>query len=709
MWWAGATLRCPRIAWATLPSRFRQLKLAAFIALRIARSKRSTTLSLVTLISIVGIACGVLALTVVLAVTDGFQQAFQDRILGIFPHLVVTRTSSAFRDYEAVLDTIRTTPGVKGATPLTGDEMMVANGPYRAGATVQGIDLPSVASVLDLAALVRTDDLPPGADAATRNPLDGLGEDPGLSVDGATRTLRTPVEGSCLTLIQTGTLAPLVLIDERTSPDADRFRVKALDLRAKTSPVELVPQSGAIITIYETPEPMLLDGGSVGTQATDESAATPARWGREIEVPNGTFSLSATGEKLDLRSERAYSIILWEPAPGRVQSILLTESPDTVIAERTALIRVVDMRPESDTSTLVWNGKDAPLATTHAGEFTGFLPVTARLPGVLLGRTLAKKLQAKLGDALTFVTPLRGLDNKMVGPFGMLPSSARFELAGIFEAGFHDHDSRLALVNIAVAQRFMNRGKLVRSLAVRTDSLVSIDATKARLQRSLDPYPFEDLIQRTYDFESKLATLVGPEYDPKFSPPSTNAPFISGLRNVFQMVNTLRYPGAESATQNRFQIFDWREKNINLFSALELQKIVLTIFFFIIILVGSFVVVGSQTMVVHEKTPDIAILKAMGATSGFVRLVFTLQGLFVAVIGLIAGLAIGLGLIAIIQAVDYQLDSSIYLIDHLPATVDVSELALVALGTLLCTLLTTQISAGRAAAKTPVAGLRQID
>jgi ABC-type lipoprotein release transport system permease subunit len=67
----------------------------------------------------------------------------------------------------------------------------------------------------------------------------------------------------------------------------------------------------------------------------------------------------------------------------------------------------------------------------------------------------------------------------MVGPFGMLPSSARFQLVGVFEVGFHDHDSRLALTNIDVAQRFMNRGKMVRSIAVRTESLTALDRTKA--------------------------------------------------------------------------------------------------------------------------------------------------------------------------------------------------------------------------------------
>ena len=61
----------------------RRVLLAAFVAMRIVRSRRSPTLSLVTGISIVGIAFGVLALTVVLGVTDGFRQSFEERILGL--------------------------------------------------------------------------------------------------------------------------------------------------------------------------------------------------------------------------------------------------------------------------------------------------------------------------------------------------------------------------------------------------------------------------------------------------------------------------------------------------------------------------------------------------------------------------------------------------------------------------------------------------
>lgn len=672
-----------------MSQRLQQLKLATFIALRIARSKRKSTLSLVTLISIVGIACGVMALTVVLAVTDGFQKTFQDRILGIFPHLVVTRASSSFRDYEAILEILRQTEGVVGATPLTGDEMMVANGPYRAGATVEGIDLDSVESTLDLASLVK------------EGGLAGLGEDPGLEVQGPTRTLRTPVEGVSLTVLQTTQDTPFVLVDDRTTPEADHFRVKALDLRATPGPIALEPIDGTVKTVYEMTAPIEIGGGRAPTPSSKGA------WGLELEIPSGRFKLAATAETLALDAGRAYTLVLWTPKPGETSSVILAEHPQARLQEREAAVRVVDLRVEG--AALTWAGASGPFVTTNAGEFTGYRAIPARLPGVLLGKALAKKLAAKLGDELTFVTPLRGLDNKMVGPFGMLPSSARFRVAGVFEAGFHDHDSRLVLSNINVSQRFMNRGKLVRSLAVKTASLTDLDRIKARIQRALDPYPFESLIDRAIGLDEKLKTLVSDPEASRIAVPRPDAPFIGGLRNVTEAVGLLKFSGSDSVKFNRFQIFDWKEKNSNLFSALELQKVVLSIFFFIIILVGSFVVVGSQIMVVHEKTPDIAILKTMGGTSGLVRLVFTLQGLFVAVIGLVAGLAVGLGMVAIIDAVDYELEASIYLIDHLPATVHGSELALIAIGTLLCTLVTTQISAGRAAAKTPVAGLRQVD
>src|SRR5690606_28739395 len=128
-----------------------------------------------------------------------------------------------------------------------------------------------------------------------------------------------------------------------------------------------------------------------------------------------------------------------------------------------------------------------------------------------------------------------------------------------------------------------------------------------------------------------------------------------------------------------------------------------------IVVVGSFVVVGSQIMVIHDKTPDIAILKAMGATSRDVRLVFSLQGLFVAGIGTVVGLLLGVGVCGAVGAVDDEVRASIYLIGRLPARMESLPLPGIAIGPLLCTLVATQYSAGRAAAKAIVHGLRTVD
>ena len=174
-------------------------------------------------------------------------------------------------------------------------------------------------------------------------------------------------------------------------------------------------------------------------------------------------------------------------------------------------------------------------------------------------------------------------------------------------------------------------------------------------------------------------------------------------------MNLVKYQDVDLGYRPRFRLIDWQEMNSNLFSALKLQKMVLTIFFLISIVVGSFVVVGSQVMIIHERTAEIAILRAMGATGGVIRMIFTLQGLFVTTLGTAAGLAAGVGIARLVEVVDYRLDASVYLIDRLPVSLGLLDLVGIAVATAMCTLAATQYSAGRAAAKTPVDGLRAID
>ena len=113
-------------------SLLRRISLAAYVALRIVRSRSSPRLSAVTLISVAGVAFGVMALTIVMGVTGGFQDAFQDRILGLYPHLVVLKRGGDFRAYDQTLEKIRAAPGVVEAAPSTYDDMMIAAGGARA-------------------------------------------------------------------------------------------------------------------------------------------------------------------------------------------------------------------------------------------------------------------------------------------------------------------------------------------------------------------------------------------------------------------------------------------------------------------------------------------------------------------------------------------------------------------------------------------------
>ena len=83
-----------------------------------------------------------------------------------------------------------------------------------------------------------------------------------------------------------------------------------------------------------------------------------------------------------------------------------------------------------------------------------------------------------------------------------------------------------------------------------------------------------------------------------------------------------------------------------------------------------------MTMLVIDKTKEIAILKSMGMRAGGVARVFQTAGLLIGVIGTICGIGVGLLTISVLRRYDYQLDPHVYLIDRLPVKVNLDELAI---------------------------------
>ncbi len=264
-------------------------------------------------------------------------------------------------------------------------------------------------------------------------------------------------------------------------------------------------------------------------------------------------------------------------------------------------------------------------------------------PPVIIGKVLARKIKASPGDELTLVLPLSNVDVSNWTSKGTAPKSRTFKIAGIFYSGFDEYDRRLMYITLADAMALWGEG----------DQVLGVELKVADVDRA-------DEIAR------KLEAKLGAPY----------------------------------------MVQDWNELNRNLFTALTLQKLVLLIILTIIIAVATFNMVSALTMMVIDKTREIAILKSMGAKQGGVARLFLVVGLAIGGVGTVFGVGIGLTLCKVVERYNYRLDPHVYLIDRLPISVNPLEVALVALITMVISGIATLFPAFKASALTPVEGLR---
>jgi lipoprotein-releasing system permease protein len=148
-----------------------------------------------------------------------------------------------------------------------------------------------------------------------------------------------------------------------------------------------------------------------------------------------------------------------------------------------------------------------------------------------------------------------------------------------------------------------------------------------------------------------------------------------------------------------YSIQNWMELNRELYSALWLEKIGLSLTIGLIVVVAALNIVASLVLLVMEKSRDIAILRTMGAPAGAIRRIFVLQGLTIGLIGTLAGAVLGLA--TCIIADRYQLirlPGEVYQITHLPFRVqpfDVTVVVIAAIGICLLATLYPSRQAGR--------------
>lgn len=174
----------------------------------------------------------------------------------------------------------------------------------------------------------------------------------------------------------------------------------------------------------------------------------------------------------------------------------------------------------------------------------------------------------------------------MISPIGHLPAMKRFKLTGFFESGMYDYDGSFAYINIDQAQKILRMGNSVTGIEIRVDNM----------------YKAREIAQK--------------------------------------IVSSLGFP---------FWARDWMQMNQNLFTALKLEKTVMFIILTLIVLVAAFNIASTLIMMVMEKTRDIAILKAMGATDKSIKKIFVFKGMVIGIVGTILGVILGFVLCTILK------------------------------------------------------------
>lgn len=160
---------------------------------------------------------------------------------------------------------------------------------------------------------------------------------------------------------------------------------------------------------------------------------------------------------------------------------------------------------------------------------------------------------------------------------------------------------------------------------------------------------------------------------------------------------------------------DWSQTQGSLFSAVKMEKVMVSILLLSVVAVAAFNIVSTLVMSVAEKRRDIAVLRTMGASAGGVMVIFLAHGLALGAVGIGIGAILGVLLaqniaqitVAIEQALGVKLfDPAVYFISELPAQLQSADVVAVVLASLILSLMASLYPAWRAAQVAPAEVLR---
>jgi lipoprotein-releasing system permease protein len=221
------------------------------------------------------------------------------------------------------------------------------------------------------------------------------------------------------------------------------------------------------------------------------------------------------------------------------------------------------------------------------------------IEGLIVGKQLSDEWQLRPGAYVTLTSPQGRLT-----PFGLLPRTRRFRVAGVFESGFYDYDENWCFLSLQAAQSLAGAGDIVNVLEFR---------------------------------------LTRPELAAQIA------------------------PVAEHAAGQGYSAATWMEENKALFRALKLEKLVTAIFIGLITFVAGLNILVVLSMTVTDKARDIAVLLSLGARREQIRRIFLLQGIAIGASGTLLGLLTGYAFAWIAGTYQLiPLDPQVYAVSYVP-------------------------------------------
>jgi len=219
------------------------------------------------------------------------------------------------------------------------------------------------------------------------------------------------------------------------------------------------------------------------------------------------------------------------------------------------------------------------------------------------------------------------------GPAGLQPKARSFRIAGLFTTGLYDYDMKLAYTTLGEAQRFLNLEDAVNRVEARLHDLEAVDAVRAEV---------------------------------------------------------LGWVDAEQV-----DVDDWKRMNRNLFSALELEWVVMFLVLGFVVLIASFSIVSSLLMIIRQRTDAISILRCMGFRVRDMGRVFLTLGALVGLLGSLSGLLMGVSSCVLVKHVGVTLPREYY-IRELPVDLDPLSIAIIVLASWALTVVASLYPARRA-------------